>query len=207
MRSEALIVPRRRDPATRSRSSQLSVTSWVLMRFVGEAVEGPVVRYWVYSPEAGLVEVGEAGRELVAEQPEQAEDDLGASGGVCGDGGRGQLGAVLEESFEDKDGVAHGARDHDVMELGVLVGDEAVEGDPGPVPEVVRVGTAVERSGWDHEAQAVGGRDVAAAPRSGEGDAVLVVDEAGVGRDEGRWSHVVVGYVDEPFSGEGGHGR
>ena len=39
----------------------------------GEAVERAVVGVWVDAPEALLGQVGEPGRELVAEQPEQPE--------------------------------------------------------------------------------------------------------------------------------------
>ncbi len=91
------------------------------------------------------------------------------------------------------------------MELGVLVGDEPVEGDAAAVAEVVGVGAAVERPGWDHEAQPVGRGDVAAAPFPGQGDGGLVVDEAGVGRHQGFGAEVVVGDVDETFPGESGH--
>ncbi len=40
----------------------------------GEAVEGPVVRPFVQSPVPEVLEVDDAGAELVAEQPEEAED-------------------------------------------------------------------------------------------------------------------------------------
>jgi hypothetical protein len=51
----------------------------------GDLVEQPVIRSGVEPPVAAVGEIGETGSKLVAQQPEQPVDDVGAGLGVGGD--------------------------------------------------------------------------------------------------------------------------
>ncbi len=90
------------------------------------------------------------------------------------------------------------------MDAGELVAGEVVVGDAAVGVEVLAVGPGVEAVDRDDEPQAVGGGDLAAAPRPGQGDLGLVVDQAGVGPGDGLGADVVLLEPGEPASGRRG---
>ena len=156
----------------------------MLIRWRARPFERPVVGLRVHPPEPGLAEVGQPGAELVAQQPEQAEDQVAVAGRVAHDLVRAQAGLLLQQAFEDEQRVAERARDDDAVEAGELVAGEVVVGDAAAGVEVLRVGAGVEGADRDDEPQAVGRGDLAAAPGLRQRDLGLVVDQPGVGLGE-----------------------
>lgn len=81
--------------------------------------------------------------------------------------------------------VAQRPWDDDGVEAGELVGQEVEVGDAAAGPEVAGIGAGVQGPDGDDEAQAVGGRDVTAAPHLGERDLALSVDHPAGGGGDG----------------------
>ena len=79
--SEALTAPIFSEPATRSRSSQLRLIRGMLIRW---RATPSAPRNWPsgHSPEPVIPEIGQPGAELVAQEPEQAEDQVAVAGRV-----------------------------------------------------------------------------------------------------------------------------
>ena len=147
----------------------------------GERVQPPIVGAGVDAPETGAADVGEPGAELVAQEPEQAEDAVGVGAGVGHDLGRLELGLLAEQEAEDDQAVLERAGDDDGVEPGELVGHQVVVGDAAPDAEVARVGSGVDGPAGDDEAHPVGGSDLAMAPEPGDRQRVLGGDHPGVG--------------------------
>ena len=164
----------------------------------GQLVEGAVIGLAVHAPEPRAADVGQARAELVAEEMEDAEDRVGVGAGVGHDLGRLQLGLLLQHDREQGQAVAQGAGHGDAVQAGELVGDEVVERDPALLAEVARVRPGVDGADRHHEAQPVGGCDVAAAPGAGERDAVLGGDQAGIGPGQGLGPDVVLPHPAQP---------
>lgn len=100
--------------------------------------------------------------------------------------------------------VSQGAGHDDGVEAGELVGQEVEVGDAAAGPEVAGVGSGVQGPDRDDEPQAVGGRDVAAAPGLGERDLALRLDHpAGRGGD-GVAAQVVLVDPGQPAAGQRG---
>ena len=73
---------------------------------------------------------------MVAQEPEQAEDQVAVAGRVAHDLVRAKAGLLFEQALEDEQGVADRARHDDGMEAGELVAGEVVVGDAAPGGEV-----------------------------------------------------------------------
>jgi hypothetical protein len=74
----------------------------------GDPVERPVVGGWVDPPEAGVAQIGQPGTELVAQQPEEPEDEVAVyvdtSRGSFGLSGGGEGLAEVSEEVLDASG-------------------------------------------------------------------------------------------------------
>jgi hypothetical protein len=97
--------------------------------------------------------------------------------------GDGQVGGVAEDLVEDVGRVSDGGGDDLGPVGGVLVGDVGVGGG-SLVEEVAGQGPGGGRPAPLGEALPVGGRQGAPAPESGQGEAVVVVDQRGVRRPQ-----------------------
>ncbi len=137
----------------------------------GEAIERAVVGVWVKAPEPLVWQSGGAGAELVAQQPEQAEDLIGV-GGLVGDDHRGATVAgrlEFEQPVEDHQRVAQGAGDDDRVQAGELVAHVVQPGHPAAGGEVAWVESGVDRADRHAETHPVDGRDVPVASASTSG--------------------------------------
>ena len=121
MSSEALTVPCCSEPATRNKSSQFRTISSVFTRDRAMAIQDPIVGRGIETPEAGFSDVRQPGAELVAQQPEQAEDHVTDPSRVGHDLHRAQLRLVLQQAIEDEHRIAQRAGDDDSVEAGELV--------------------------------------------------------------------------------------
>ena len=122
----------------------------------GEIVERAVIGFWIDPPEPGAADIGDARAELVARQPENAEDHVGISARVGHDFGRLKLGFLFEHDAQQHETVAQRARNGDRVEAGKLVGDEVAVGDAALLPKIFRVWPGMNGANRRHEAQTVG---------------------------------------------------
>src|SRR3954452_7712026 len=146
-----------------------------------QLVEQAVICLRVDAPEPRAAHVGDPGRELVAEEMENAEDRVGVAGRVRHDLGGLEFCFLLEDNGEQVEAVAQRAGDGDCVQAGVLVGSKIIPGDTAHAAKVARVRPRVNRPDRHDKAQAIGGRDLSAAPASGEWHGVLGRDQRGVG--------------------------
>ena len=150
----------------------------------GQRIEITVVGVRIDAPKAAAADVGQAGTEAIAQQSEQPENDIAVGAGVGHDLGGLQLGLLLQHDRQQDQAVAQGAGHRDRVEAGALIGEQVVPGDAATAVEILRVRSGVEASHGDHEAHAVGGCHIAAAPGSRQRDAILCGDQHRIGRDE-----------------------
>jgi len=161
-------------------------------RIPREAAQDTVVSNRIHAPEPEIPQVGQAGAELVPQQPEQTEDDVAIARRVGHELGRLQAGLVLEQAVQDEQRVAQRTGDDHGVEAGVLVAGEVVVRHAAPAPEVLRVRTGVDRANRYDEAQPVGRRHLAAAPQLRQGDRGLLIDQTRVGACDRVGAHVVL---------------
>ncbi len=151
----------------------------------GQVVEPAVVGVTIDAPEARATDVADARAELVAQQPEQAEDHVSIGAGVGHDLARVQRGLLIEQDAEQHKRVAQRAGHDHAVEPAVLVGGEVVEGDATLGAEVFGVGRGVNRPEGHDKAHAVGRGDLAAAPVLAQLQSAVGLDQAGVGAEQG----------------------
>ena len=70
-----------------------------------EGIEGTVVARRIDPPEPGTTDIGDPRAELVAEQPEDAEDHVGVGAGVGHDLGRFKLGFLFQHAAQQHQAV------------------------------------------------------------------------------------------------------
>ena len=146
----------------------------------GDGVEWAVVdprrAGWGEAPQPLIGQVSDPGAELVAQQPEQAEHQVGVGGGVGRDQLRLRAAVAAEDDVQNVQGVAHRAGDHDGADASHLVVDRVEPGDTPAVAEVARVRPGVQGADRDDEPQPVHARDQAAAPQLRDLDPGLSLD-------------------------------
>jgi hypothetical protein len=91
-----------------------------------DPVESAIIRSGINPPEARPTHVGHARAERIAQQPEQAKDDITIRARIRDDLGRRQLGLLFQHEGEEDQAVAECARHHDGIETGELIGDQIV---------------------------------------------------------------------------------
>jgi len=127
---------------------------------------------------------------------------------VVGDHHLGPLATVeIQEEVEDVQAVAERARDDDGAQPGILVVDGVQPGRTAAEPEVVRIGSGVDRGDRDNEAQSVGAGDQSPTPGRRQVDPGLSRDEATIGRHDGFGPHVVLVDMREAVTGQRWHAR
>src|SRR5207248_10650039 len=106
--------------------------------------------------------------ELVAQKPEQPKDDIGIAGGISHQLSWPKARLMLQQSVQNIRRVVQCARNDDAVKTGELVAGEVVIGDAALRVEVFAVGTGVQSSHRDDEAQPVRRGHFAAAKSLGE---------------------------------------
>ena len=161
----------------------------------GELVERPVVGGGVKPPEPGAAGVGESRGELVAEQSEEPEDDVGIAGGVGHDLAGTHAGLRVKQPVEQVQRVGLGAGHDHGVDRDVVIGGRGQGGDAAAAVVVAAVEAGVDGAVGDHEPQPVDRGDLAAAPAGRELEPGVVVDDPGVGGDQRLGADVVAGDV------------
>ncbi|KWV90339.1 hypothetical protein PFLmoz3_00028 [Pseudomonas fluorescens] len=151
-----------------------------LDRLPGQAVEFAVIRLRARAPETGTADVGQARAEVVAEQAEQPKHHIAVGPGVGHDLRRLQLGLLFQHHGQQHQAVAQGAGHGDGVEAGELIGNQVVPGDAPAGAEILRVGASMHGAHRYHEAHAIGGGDLAAAPDLGQLQLALRPHQNGV---------------------------
>ena len=118
-----------------------------------QAVHRPVIGGVVDAPEPGLADVGEPGAELVAQEPEQAENDVAGPRRIGHDFQGAQARLLFQQTFQDEQRIAERTGEDDAVEPGELVGGEVVLGDPSAGPEVLAVWPGVDGADWHHQSR------------------------------------------------------
>jgi hypothetical protein len=149
-------------------------------------------------PEPGAAAVRESWGELVAEQPEEAEHDVGVAGGVGHDLPRLDARLWVEQPIEQVQRVWLGAWDDDHVDAGVVVGGRAECRDSAATVEVAAVEAGAERAARDDEPEPVDRGDLTATPAVGERQAGVVLDDPGIRGDQRLRADVVAGDPLEP---------
>lgn len=182
MSSEALTVPIWSDPedVVPARSDGLR-----LHLMARDLVQRSVVGFRVEALESRPPDIRKARTELVAEEPEQAEDDVARAGGVRHDLGGPEAGLLLKEAVEDENRIAQRSGNDDSVEAGKLVGREVVVRDAALLTEVPRIGSGVHRPNRGDETKPVGGGHLTPSPGPRERNPRLGVHKAGIGAREG----------------------
>jgi hypothetical protein len=139
-------------------------------------VQRPVVGGAVDPPQLGVGKVGQLRPVVEAQELEEPEGDVGVRAGVGDDDLRAAAALAPVEQVDQVHRVAWDTGEHHAGGADGLVVDHVEPGRAAPLAEVfVRPG--VHRADRHHEPHPVGRGHEAAAPRPGQADAVLRVDQ------------------------------
>jgi hypothetical protein len=109
---------------------------------------------------------------------------------------------LLEQQPQDEQAVAQGARHHDGVQSGELIGDEVVVGDAAASAKVFRIGAGMDSTARRHEADAVGRGHLATSPDVGDRQSVLCRHDSGVGCGDGLGPDEVLADPGQPGTAE-----
>src|SRR5208283_2877190 len=157
-----------------------------------DRIERPVARLAVDTPEFDAADVRQAGAELVSEEPEQAENGIGISGGVCHNLQRFQLGFLLQQESQDDQAVAQRSGDDGAGQTAELIGNHVVPSEAAFLAVVFGIGTGVYGARRSDETHAVRAGYLAGPPVTDDIQPTVRGNDRGVGCGYGLGSNEIL---------------
>ena len=166
-------------------------------------LERAVIGGAVDAPELCAANIRQSRAELIAEQPEKAENGVGISGGVGHDFLGIEFGLLFEQQGEDDETVAQGSRHDGSVEAGELIGEHVVPGEAARPAIIFWVGSGMDGACRSDETHAVGRGDFAGTPMLDKRQFAVGCDNEGAGGVERFRADEVLADPGKPVAAQG----
>ena len=167
-------------------------------------IQHAVVRVTIEPPQPRIPEIRQPRAELKAQQPEQAEHEVGIPCRVRDQLLWLQFLRMFHQTVQQIGRLAQRSRNYDPLDACELIVHELVIGDTALLVKILAIMAGIERSHRNHESQSVSRSDFTATPDFSQRNLGLGLHQSSVGASDGFRPNVILLHPDQPGVGEGG---